>query len=76
MTQLEKIAQICENTNLHFHLCYGSIINYALSIWQKSEVGIIKIFDGQGTDLSLLLSRGEVALKGWCDTNRGGYYGI
>lgn len=31
------------------------------------------IYSGQDNDLSLLLSRGEVALKDWCMKNNSGY---
>lgn len=73
MTQLEEIAKICENAPLHFDLSYSHIADYMLDIYKRKDDKDEMIFNEQSNDLSLLLSRGEVALKDWCMKNNGGY---
>lgn len=73
MTQLQEIADICKRTPLHFDLSYGHICDFMLEIYKRMDGKDERIFFDQDPDLSLLLSRGEVALKEWCMKKNGGY---
>lgn len=73
MTQLEQIARICKDVPLHFDLCYGHITDFMLEIYKRMDGKNEMVYSGQDNDLSLLLSRGEVALKDWYMKNNGGY---
>ena len=67
---------LVERCPAHFELYYSKHMDWRLKIWKKgcAEDGSdIVICDEQDCDLSLVLAKGEVALKEWMSENQGGY---
>lgn len=68
-----KLAQ--EHT-MHFELYYSKNMDWYLHIYKEGcgeNGGDIEICEEQSCDLSLVLAKGEVAIKEWLLENNGGY---
>ena len=68
--------ELVKQHTMHFELYYSKTVDWCLRVWKKGfgENGAdIEICNVQDYDLSLVLAKGEVAIKEWLLENNGGY---
>lgn len=76
MADINWLKKIVTVHKFHVELTYSRITNWYLTITRrgsKAGGGDLIVFDGQDSDLSLLLAKAEVAVKEYCTDNLGGY---
>lgn len=76
MADINWLKKIVTVHKFHVELTYSRITDWYLTITRRgSKVGggDLIVFDGQDSDLSLLLAKAEVAVKEYCTDNLGGY---
>ena len=76
MADINWLAEIVKVHKFHIEFYYSSITDWCLTITRrgcKVGGGDLIVFDGQNSDLSLLLAKAEVAVKEYCTDNLGGY---
>lgn len=76
MADINWLAEIVKVHKFHIEFYYSSITDWCLTIKRKGckvGGGDLIVFDGQDSDLSLLLAKAEVAVKEHCTDNLGGY---
>lgn len=76
MADINWLKKIVTVHKFHVELTYSSITDWCLTITRrecKVGGGDLIVFDGQDSDLSLLLAKAEVAVKEYCTDNLGGY---
>lgn len=68
--------KLIQNNPMHFELYYSKTMDWCLHIWKKGcgkNGEDLDICNEQDCDLSLILAKGEVAVKEWLTENNGGY---
>ncbi|KGF52401.1 HAD family hydrolase [Prevotella amnii] len=76
MADINWLAEIVKVHKFHIEFYYSSITDWCLIITRKGcnkGGGDIVVFDDECNDLSLLLSKAEVAVKEYCLEELGGY---
>ena len=76
MADINWLAEIVKVHKFHIEFYYSSITDWCLTITRKGcakDGGDVVVFDDECYDLSLLLSKAEVAVKEYCLEELGGY---
>ena len=76
MADINWLAEIVKVHKFHIEFYYSSITDWCLTITRKrcdKDGGDAVVFDDECYDLSLLLSKAEVAVKEYCLEELGGY---
>lgn len=76
MLDINWLSKIVKVHKFHITMDYSPVCDWNLYVMRKgcAEDGInIIVFEGQNSDLSLLLAKAEISVKEYCTENLGGY---
>lgn len=76
MADINWLKKIVKVHKFHIEFYYSSITDWCLTITRKGcdkDGGDVVVFEDECHDLSLLLSKAEVAVKEYCLEELGGY---
>lgn len=76
MADINWLKDIVKVYKFHITIDYSPVSNWVVYVMRKGcayDGSDLVIFDGEDSDLSLLLAKAEVAVKEYCSENLGGY---
>ena len=76
MADINWLSDIVKEHKFHITIDYSPTSDWVVYVMRKgcaSDGSDLVIFDGEDSDLSLLLAKAEVAVKEYCTNELGGY---
>lgn len=76
MADINWLKDIVKVHKFHITMGYAPTCGWVVYVMRRgcaSDGGDLTIFDGEDSDLSLLLAKAEVAVKEYCAEELGGY---
>ena len=76
MADINWLKDIVKVYKFHIPIDYSPLSKWGVYVMRKGcayDGSDLVIFDGEDSDLSLLLAKAEVAVKEYCSENLGGY---